>query len=186
MSAGSMSFRHFILGLLTQQPMSGYSVKRALENFSWLVGEPSFGSVYPALHALLKDGLVTVEVVSGEGKPSSKIYSITESGRQVLQEWAEQPAEPNTSLKDFVMRLMLANSFSDAGLIAQLRQRRDQVASHRAELENVKSSNGHQSQRQQLALDYGLALATAGLSWLDTKLDQLSQQPLPMEGLPKG
>jgi len=187
MSAGSMSFRHFILGLLTQQPMSGYSIKCTLENFSWLVGKPSFGSLYPALHALLNDNLVTVEVVTHESKPPSKVYSITQRGRQVLKEWVQQPAGTSTSLKDFVMRLMLADNFDHDGLIAQLRQRRDQVAAHHTDLEHlVTTPSDSQKLQQQLALDYGLALATAGLNWLDRKLDQLSEQVLLMEDLQKG
>ena len=31
MTAGAVSFRHFILGLLKQQPMSGYDIKRLLK-----------------------------------------------------------------------------------------------------------------------------------------------------------
>lgn len=184
MSAGTMSFRYFILGLLAQQPMSGYGIKCTLENFSWLVGQPSFGSLYPALHALLRDNLVTVEVITHDSKPPSKVYSITELGRQALKEWAQQPAGASTSLKDFVMRLMLADNFDHAGLVAQLRQRRTQVAAHRVDLEHLVTTSGESQKLQQhLALDYGLALATAGLSWLDRQLDRLSKQGLPVGDL---
>ena len=34
---------------------------------------------------------------------------------------------------------------------------------------------------ERLALDYGLAVATAELAWLDRMLAELSQQPLSME-----
>ncbi len=84
--ANNVSTRHFILGLLTRQPMSGYDIKRFLKQLSWLVDSPSFGSLYPALHALLKDDRVTVEVIPRQDKPPRKIYTITEAGRQVLQE----------------------------------------------------------------------------------------------------
>jgi DNA-binding PadR family transcriptional regulator len=182
MSTGSISFRHFILGLLTQQPMSGYDIKRVLKSLGWLLGNPSFGSLYPALHTLLKDGLAVVDVDSRQNKPSRKIYSITEAGRQALAEWINRPVGPNTSIKAFVMRLVLADNLSNAGLIAQLYQRRAQVATHRTDLEHmVKELDDQTSSGQRLALDYGLALATTELAWLDSTLNRLSRQPLPME-----
>ncbi len=171
-----MSFRHFILGLLAQQPMSGYDIKRFLKSLDWLIGSPSFGSLYPTLHALLRDNLVIVDVVHSDDKPPRKVYSITEPGRQVLHEWINQPVEPDVSLRAFLMRLMLAGSLSRAGLLACLQQRRWQVASNRAALEQITEPH-HKAVGlgQHLAFDFGLAAATAELAWLDRALERLSQ-----------
>jgi len=180
--ARAVSIRHLILGLLTQQPMSGYDIKRSLKSLSWLIDSPSFGSIYPALRALWEDGLVTVEMAPRQGKPPRKIYTITEAGRLALREWMDQPVAPGASLKTFVMRLILANNFSHAGLISHLQQRRSQVAVHRATLKQIAEAlDGTMDSGQRLAFGYGLALATAELAWLDSTLEQLSQQPLPME-----
>jgi len=184
MTGSSVSLRHFILGLLTRQPMSGYDIKRVLESLGWLVGNPSFGSLYPALHALLEDGLVSVTTDTRPDKPSRKIYSITMAGRRELDEWVNQPTESNASMKAFVMRLIVADNFSHAGLVAQLHQRRAQVAAHRAALERAAGSRNHEVVwGRQLALDYGKALATTELAWLDNALERLFQQPLPTEAL---
>jgi len=181
MSAGSVSLRHFILGLLNQQPMSGYDIKRFLKDLSWLVDSPSFGNIYSTLHTLLEDGFVTVKVISCQNKPPRKVYSIEEVGRQALQEWANQPTTPPMSLKMFVMRLILAGNFSHETLITHLRQRRAQVADHRSTLERVVSGLGERPVPQRLALDYGLTLAVTELTWLDSTVNRLSQQPLSME-----
>ena len=164
--------------------MSGYDIKRVLKSLAWLIGDPSFGSLYPALHALLHDGLATVEIFPRQDKPPRKVYSITDAGREALREWINQPAS-NASLKAFVMRLNLADSLSPAGLVAHLKQRRAQVAAHRATLEQAdRTLNEREDLGQQLALNYGLALANAELAWLDRKLDGLSQQPRPAEDVP--
>ena len=182
MSARPISLRHFILGLLTQQPMSGYDIKRELKSISWLVGEPSFGSLYPALKALEKDGLVTMEPEARQNRPSRKIHTITEEGRQTLDEWINRPAGSNASLKAFVMRLILADNLSQAGLIAQLYQRRSQIAAHRAALDtNTTMADDRANSGQRLALEYGLALADAELAWLDSTLGRLMNQPQAME-----
>ena len=48
--SGTVKTRHLVLGLLARQPMSGYDIKRFFKSLSWLIGSPSFGSRYPALH----------------------------------------------------------------------------------------------------------------------------------------
>jgi PadR family transcriptional regulator AphA len=172
-----MSFRYFILGLLTRQPMSGYDVKRFLRHLDWLIDSPSFGSVYPALHTLLKDGLVTVKVIPNEDRPARKVYSATAAGRRALQSWISEPRDSGGSLRAFLMRLMLADSLSHTDLVAYLQQRRSQVALHRTALEQAfRAQDQTVRQRQDLAFDFGLTAATAELVWLDSTLERLSQE----------
>ena len=175
MAAGAVSFRYVVLGLLTLQPMSGYDIKRFLAGLSWLAGSPSGGSLYPVLRALRQEELVTVETVGGFDKPPKKIYSITEAGHQVLHSWTSQPVATSASLRAFLMRLLLADSHSRAGLSAHLRKRRDQVASHHRLLADGLQTPGAGLGRQ-LAVEYGLALATAELEWLDATLDRLLEE----------
>ena len=180
MASGTASFRFFILGLLTQQPMSGYDIRRFLKSLGWLLGNPSFGMIYPALHALLKDELVTVEVVSRESKPPRKIYSITKEGEQALREWLNQPTKANASLRSFVMRLSLASSFVPDRLAGYLRERRDQVAAQHADLSKMIDEMGQGVDHgQRLALDYSMAVADAELAWLDRTLRDLGADPHP-------
>jgi len=182
MAAGKVSLRYFILGLLAQQSMSGYDIRRFLKSLSWLIGSPSSGSLYPILRALPEEGLATVEIIPGLDKPPKKIYTITEAGKQKLQAWADQPAVSNIPLKAFVMRLLLADNFPPARLMAHLQQRRAQVAAHHDALQQaVDMVQEEDDSGQFLAMDYGLALATAELSWLDHTLSELSKRPLRQE-----
>jgi len=185
MVAGAASLRYFVLGLISRQPMSGYDVKRYLDSLSWLIGNPSFGSLYPALHGLLEDGLVAVEVQPQPGKPDRKIYTITEAGRHGLTEWANRPAGAEASLRAFAMRLLLAGTLSPQSLREHLARRRVQVAEQRAALQREASAEGEVTDlKQHLALDYGLALADAELAWLDGVLSHLTrsdQQPVAVE-----
>jgi len=181
---GTMSTRHFILGLLSQQPMSGYDIKRFLESLSWLIDSPSFGTLYPALHALLDDGMVTVRVVPGEGKPPRKIYSSTEAGRLALREWMDQPVNADTSLKTFVMRLTLAGCLPSRNLTAYLEQRRAQVAANHSALEqSAELMDEDLDVGERLTLGYALCLATAELNWLDRTLARLPQSTLHIEAV---
>jgi PadR family transcriptional regulator AphA len=182
--ASPVSVRYFILGLVNRQPMSGYDIKCFLKNLSWLIDSPSFGSLYPALHALLENGLATVEVIPREDKPPRKTYSITDAGREVLLGWMNQPIGSGASLKAFLMRLILADNLSHADLIAHLQQRRAQVTAHQLALEQAAGAvDADANLGERLTLDYGLTVATAELAWLDSALARLSQQPVPAEAV---
>jgi len=170
--SGIVKTRHLVLGLLAQQPMSGYDIKRFFKSMSWLIGSPSFGSLYPALHRLLDEGLVSMEVIPQDDRPPRKLYSLTDHGRAYLTQWVSQPVGADLSLKSFVMRLALAGSLSSDGLRDYLARRREQVVGDRRML--VDTAHGLVDGTdigEQLTLDYALALADAELAWLKRVLD---------------
>ena len=172
MATEGVSFRYFVLGLLHQQPMSGYDVKRLLERMNGLIGSSSFGHIYPALHTLLEEGWVAVNVVTRQDRPPKKVYTIKQEGRTALQEWLEQPFPSNPSQKALVMRLILAQGLLQKGLMAHLQQRRAQVAARRDARKELSGEPEQAGRGWQMALDYGLAVADAELGWLDRALDQ--------------
>ncbi len=174
MTLDSMDLRRFVLGLLAQQPMSGYDINRFLEGLDWLIGRPSFGSLYPVLHSLLEKGLVTVETFARAGLPARKVYTISEAGRQEFEEWWERSSGPDRELKTFVMRLALGGSSSRLRLLAQLRQRRARVAGRMAMMEEIAARENDARWGRRLAMDYGLALAAAEVAWLDRTIERLS------------
>ncbi|HDQ72121.1 MAG TPA: PadR family transcriptional regulator [Chloroflexi bacterium] len=175
MEASVLNFRYFILGLLAEQPMSGYDIKLFLKSLDWLIASPSFGSVYPTLHSLLEDALVTVDVVENDDKPARKVYTITEAGRQALRAWIGQPLECDISLKTFLMRLMLAGNLSRDELVTYLQKRRSQVKVHLDALEKIAGEHDEAvGLGKRLAFDFGLTAATTEIHWLTQTLEGLS------------
>jgi DNA-binding PadR family transcriptional regulator len=163
--------------------MSGYDIKGCFESFGWLIHGPSFGSLYPALHALLENEYATVEVVAGESGLSRKVYSITDAGRRALEEWMDESMTSDTSLKTFLLHLMLADNLSREELLARLEERRSRVADYQSVLEQVgKAADGGGDLGEQLALDYGQVLAAAETVWLDRKLAQLCRSSRELAG----
>ena len=75
----------FILGLLQQQPMSGYDIQQALESSQVeLWGGILVGSIYHALHKLEKKDCVVIVETKSIGKRKTNIYDITETGEKRL------------------------------------------------------------------------------------------------------
>jgi DNA-binding PadR family transcriptional regulator len=173
-----MNYRHFVLGLLAQRPMSGYDIKCFFESFGWLIHGPSLGSLYPTLHALQADGCLTMQVIEGESGLPRKVYTVTEAGRQAFEKWVDESIETDKSLKTFLMHLMVADNLSHEALLTHLEQRRSQLADYQTALEQADEAAGDNGDLQDpLALDYGRVMAEAETIWLNRKLAQLCQLP---------
>lgn len=175
-----MSTRHVILGLLVKQPMSGYDIKALFKGLSWMTGSPSYGSLYPTLHALREEELVNVTVQMGEGKPSRKLYTITERGHQALRAWLGRPATPELSTKDFVRQLIVFENTSKDELRSYLERRREQLTAYLSGTNSVRQLDALQPETdsgQRLVYDYGVAMARAEMSWLDERLRELDRSP---------
>lgn len=76
--------RYFILKALSKKKMHGYAIIEscyAATNKEW---KPSFGSLYPMLKKLEKNGLIKSSVEK-HGKRVLKVYSITKKGKERLK-----------------------------------------------------------------------------------------------------
>jgi len=86
--------KYIILDLLKNKPMYGYEIILALEEQSHGFYKPSPGVVYPTLQMLEEMGYTTA--IDRDGK---KIYTITEAGRQWLQERSELADEVKSHMR---------------------------------------------------------------------------------------
>ncbi|MBD2183424.1 PadR family transcriptional regulator [Planktothrix sp. FACHB-1355] len=77
--------KFILLGLLSERPQHGYELMKELENRRGGFRRPSPGSVYPTLQMLEEGGYLTSEEVEGK-----RVYTITESGRQLLSDRNQQ------------------------------------------------------------------------------------------------
>ncbi len=75
-----------LLRLLAEEPRNGYQLMQTIEARSEGRWSPSPGSVYPTLAQLEDEGLI--RSTDGEG---SRLYTITDAGREHLETRAEEP-----------------------------------------------------------------------------------------------
>lgn len=79
-----MDVKTLCLGVLAERPMTGYEIKKLFEEAFRHFFLAGYGSIYPALAELARDGLVTVESVEQDKRPDKKVYRITPAGRGLL------------------------------------------------------------------------------------------------------
>jgi transcriptional regulator len=73
-----------ILRTLQLGPMHGHAIARAIEFRSDDVLQVEQGSLYPALHRLIKRRWISVEQGTSENNRRAKFYTLTSKGRRQL------------------------------------------------------------------------------------------------------
>ena len=105
-----MSLRYALLGLLAEEPASGYELTRkfqqVLQRYAW---HAQNSQVYPELNQLSRDGLA--EVIE-EGPRGRRTYAITDAGREELRQWMRNPPDVYLVRNEFVLRLFLLSALS--------------------------------------------------------------------------
>jgi DNA-binding PadR family transcriptional regulator len=74
-----------ILSVLSSGKMYGYQIMRELEGRSEGYFTMTAALLYPALHQLEQDGLVSSQWEDGQGRRQRKYYTISPAGRQALE-----------------------------------------------------------------------------------------------------
>lgn len=88
-----MTTKHVILALLSIEPMSGYELTQNMKISVDSLWAAAHSQIYPALHKLEEEGLVTSEQ-QVRGQAMQKIvYTITPAGQEEFMNWLEQPIQ---------------------------------------------------------------------------------------------
>ncbi len=104
-----MSINYAILGILSYKPLTGYDLKKIIQDSPFMYWSGNNNQIYKSLLELLEEGLVTSEVQHQESSPSKKIYTITEAGLAELKDWVLATPEPPEFKKTFLIQLAWAD-----------------------------------------------------------------------------
>lgn len=96
--------KYVILGFLTYKELTGYDIKQIMLQSTSNFMNASFGSIYPALDKLERDGFINSSKAVENGK-YKKVYSINESGRKAFDKWLEEPIDFMKSYEDILAKI---------------------------------------------------------------------------------
>jgi len=75
-----------ILKTLSTGAMHGWGISQRIQQVSGEVLQVQQGSLYPALHRLEQQGLISAEWGASENKRQAKFYALTAGGRKQLEQ----------------------------------------------------------------------------------------------------
>ncbi|MEK4511451.1 PadR family transcriptional regulator [Paenibacillus sp. FSL K6-2524] len=179
MATNKNKTRYVILGLLNEEDLSGYEIKRIIDlrlSFFW---NESFGQIYPELKRLTLEGLiVTSDQTSNSGKESKK-YSITNQGRQELQEWLKVPVETELIRYEILLKLYFSNASTSSSMINHIKEfeinhRKQRELFQKFETQLKQNIDVHSNHRQILmVLAFGQQVWDTYAQWCEETVQSL-------------
>jgi PadR family transcriptional regulator, regulatory protein AphA len=175
--------RYAVLGMLTAGPRTGYDIRREIHGSVRHFWSESYGQVYPVLHQLVEEGLATMTVEPGAGRPDRKVYSLTSAGWKELRRWLLQPVAPQPSRNELLLKLFFGRHVPAAELARVVEAFRDRWVADVAawgEIEDHLRSGDPSGmddldRRDRLfTLRYGRLIGEATVRWADEVLAALS------------
>lgn len=110
-----------ILGLLSHEDLTGYDIKKSIDNSISFFWKGSFGSIYPSLNAMEKDGRVTKVTDREKIGGREKIwYSITAEGRKSLEEWLMEEKVTNDLKYETILKIFFGGNVTAEASLATL------------------------------------------------------------------
>jgi DNA-binding PadR family transcriptional regulator len=100
--------------MLSICPMSGYDIKKTIEQSIVHFWNESYGRIYPVLQELDEQGLATRKVERTEGKPDRQVYSITRAGERELHRWLVTPIKNDQVRSELLLKLFFGSHLSPA------------------------------------------------------------------------
>ncbi|MGO8758556.1 MAG: PadR family transcriptional regulator [Terracidiphilus sp.] len=179
---------YVILGILSLgDNLSGYEIRKGIEQSVGSFWGESYGQIYPSLRRLTSQGLV--EKRSPAAKPSKRRqeYAITESGRACFREWLRLPFQNDPPRNEFLLKLFFGGDAEPQVPIEHIRevQRRNrQMLAMLHGIEAAAGKNPWQDPHRRywmLTLSLGIALTQAALDWCDSALAELGAAESPAE-----
>src|SRR5262250_2243460 len=100
-----MSLPHVLLGLLSEQPRTGYELERVMRAELDSIWRAEYSQIYPELARLRRSGFVFLRVLGPRRGPRRNLYRITAAGRRELRRWVAEPAPAARARDDGLARM---------------------------------------------------------------------------------
>ena len=188
-----------ILGLLGDQELHGYEIRKRLRDELGLFANISFGSLYPALSRLERAGAVeavegpgeatrpipmtgslsgeraafrTRRASPGRGRRGRKVYRITDEGRRQFTALLDR--EPGAGAEDarsFGLRLAFARYLAPQARLRLLERRRAQLAQRLTETRAATARGRRLDPYARSLVEHTTESTERDISWLDRLID---------------
>jgi DNA-binding PadR family transcriptional regulator len=189
-----------ILGLLEDQEMHGYEIRRRLRDELGMLSNVSFGSLYPALSRLERSGSVVATEnpesasrrpmvpmtgsLTGEraalrslrssgtrNKRSRRVYRITESGRRQFTDLLGAEGTSGDEARSFGLRLAFARYLPPQARIRMFERRRAQLVERLSASRAVAQGADRLDPYARSLVEHTTETTEREISWLERLID---------------
>jgi PadR family transcriptional regulator AphA len=167
---------YVILGMLRNEPRSGYEIKRMVDRSTRFFWAASYGQIYPELRTLADAGLVESES-QPTGRRKRTVYRLTTAGREELRSWLDRAGARLEVRDEGLLKLFFAGA-AEPGKAAEIidakqRLMEEKVAALR-EIEPLAAALASSDPFPYLVLRYGLESSEWVIDWCERARAELA------------
>jgi DNA-binding PadR family transcriptional regulator len=157
-----------ILGLLKESSMHGYNLKKRLSETLGSFWQVSYGSLYPALKRLQRQGAVEMTFPQEDVARRKNVYRITPQGEEMFRELLERAGHEASEDNGFSVRLAFFQYLKPETRIRLLERRRTFLEGRGSDLKRSLQTYKERIDGYTLSLmNHQLAATEADIRWLD-------------------
>ena len=181
-----MPLAHAILGFLEYQPMTGYDLKKYIDQSIAHFWSATQSHIYKALENLEENGLVESNIIPGEGKPNRKQYQITNAGRSELRRWMTTPLPVEIPREAWLIQVFFAHGITNEEIVHLFEKRLQALREYLSKTKIAQSTIDENYEQVrvdrmrdlwQLTLDYGMDYYEREIAWLEKTLPRVRHLP---------
>lgn len=171
------SLGYALIGLVQEEPRSGYALRKVFENTPMGTFSSSPGSIYPALKKLVKAGVLEHRPLASGGK---KLFHITPQGAREMKAWLLVPVTKEEVAKSVDLALLRFAFLQNIGDIeATLKFLASFETAIHAQIETLEAylsspESNELSRHGRLAVENGLRGFKAHLKWVTDAAQEFS------------
>ncbi len=175
-----MPLSHALLGLINYRPSNGYELKDLFKksvNFFWNATLPQ---IYRTLAQMEAAGWVTSSMDHRDGKPSRRMYAITDTGKKELRDWLALPPDAPFYREPMMIKVFFASEMDIDTFTRQIKRWRDHYAAllkkYRQDVAPMIEKKGRLKAAArslpywQMTLDFGIRRTENAIEWCDETL----------------
>lgn len=92
--------KYALLGYLSLHPFTGYELKQLMDESANNIWHAKQSQIYTTLKKMENEKLVSSEIVPQTERPDRKVYNISKTGKEELENWVKNPATTLLPIKD--------------------------------------------------------------------------------------
>lgn len=184
-----------ILGLLSHENLTGYDIKKRIDGGISFFWKGSYGSIYPSLNAMEKEGLIIRTLSDNNSEANNRIedektkdketkgrakilYSITDAGVECVKAWLEDSKVTNDLKYETLLKLFFGGVAETEITIKNIKEFEEDIRKSLAVLKvyqdnlaKVKDDKEHLY--YYLTVSFGVTTYEGYLKWCEESLKML-------------
>jgi PadR family transcriptional regulator, regulatory protein AphA len=177
-----LSLRYALLGLLGEQPSTGYELKQRFQFKMVHFWNAHHTQIYRELNKMEQEGLVSSTLVKQDDHPNKKVYKLEPEGKTELTSWLLNKEVSPPKIKDeMLLRVSLFQFIPEKeaiGFLKESKKHHEEVLAHMSiwKEQSYGEQPSDENIGEYLTSEYGILFMRNWISWCEWAIKKLEER----------